>query len=205
MADEPGLGSPMDSTRPGERPLSCAWPSPPPIARDRGGFLSFFLSSLFRAHGCADSYPAPSFLPGSAQVGSRHNSGAFIASGSPGMVVRTREHSLSKQQILALLPNQSAPVITIPGVAGVVRAEMLQDKRTALTQDTDGNIALWDLALSSVVRSFGQADFEEKKKELHKVRDGLEWYWLVRWLLPWRMSLVEVVCLAGVGVLKYRA
>lgn len=77
---------------------------------------------------------------------------------------------MSKQQILALLPNQSSPVTTIPGVPGVARAEMLTDKRMVLTQDSDGVVALWDLALSKVVESFGQVNFEEKKAELHKAR-----------------------------------
>lgn len=108
--------------------------------------------------------------PTAASSGVRQSPGGFIAAGSPGVVMRVRESSLSKQQILALAPNQTTPVTTVPGVPGVVRAEMLSDKRTVLTRDSDGVVSLWDLANSSVAEMFGKVDFEEKKKELQKAR-----------------------------------
>lgn len=60
----------------------------------------------------------------------------------------------------APLPQQTAPVGGMPGVPAIVNARLLTDKRHALVEDAEGNVACWDLVYGVCVEEYGQVDFK---------------------------------------------
>ncbi|KAJ0976181.1 hypothetical protein J5N97_018146 [Dioscorea zingiberensis] len=68
------------------------------------------------------------------------------------------------------VPVYREPSLTIPGIPGIVRHEILNDRRHVLTKDTAGSVKLWEITKGIVV------SFEEKKEELFEMVSIPAWF-----------------------------
>ena len=60
----------------------------------------------------------------------------------------------SRESVLDAIPLRERPDGTIVGRAGLMRAELLNDRRTVLSMDTDGEVAVWDIILGGCIGKF---------------------------------------------------
>ncbi|CAH0752631.1 unnamed protein product [Bemisia tabaci] len=67
-----------------------------------------------------------------------------------------------------LKPYCSAPVFTIKGAPAIRKVHTLNDKRMILTQDSDKNVALYDVLEARKLEDLGQVDFEEEIEKRHR-------------------------------------
>ncbi len=57
-------------------------------------------------------------------------------------------------------PQQQDPVGGMQGIPAIVNARLLTDKRHALVEDSEGNVACWDLVYGVCVEEYGQVSFK---------------------------------------------
>ncbi|KAF7731707.1 hypothetical protein EC973_008879 [Apophysomyces ossiformis] len=74
-----------------------------------------------------------------------------------------------------LVPVRETPDDVIEGKPGIVSHLVLQNRRQVLTQDTNGNIALWDLVKCTQLKMFGRRSLEEVAKEISNIESFPAW------------------------------
>lgn len=75
-----------------------------------------------------------------------------------------------------LKPVNTRPEMTIKGGSAVRRFHILNDKRHILTQDTENNVAVYDVLKACKVEDLGQVDFEEEVKARFKMVYVPNWF-----------------------------
>lgn len=84
-------------------------------------------------------------------------------------------HSIAKRGSLAgadsdfgaFGPLRNSPDLVIGGKEGIVKSNILNNKRLLVTADTGGNVVLWDLLECRQVQSFGKRGIDEVVKEIN--------------------------------------
>ncbi|XP_028062666.1 WD repeat-containing protein 48-like [Camellia sinensis] len=74
------------------------------------------------------------------------------------------------------VPVYKEPSVTIPGTPGIVKHEILNNRRHVLTKDTAGSVKLWEITKGIVVEDYGEVSFEEKKEELFEMHSCPAWF-----------------------------
>ncbi|RAL50465.1 hypothetical protein DM860_016932 [Cuscuta australis] len=67
------------------------------------------------------------------------------------------------------VPVYREPSCSIPGTPGIVKHEILNNRRHVLTKDTAGTVKLWEITRGTVIENYGEVSFEEKKEELFEM------------------------------------
>eukprot|EP00268_Persea_americana_P043085 TRINITY_DN4319_c0_g1_i3.p1 TRINITY_DN4319_c0_g1~~TRINITY_DN4319_c0_g1_i3.p1 ORF type:complete len:765 (-),score=156.18 TRINITY_DN4319_c0_g1_i3:709-3003(-) len=73
-------------------------------------------------------------------------------------------------------PVYKEPSLTIPGTPGIVKHEILNNRRLVLTKDTAHSVKLWEITRGIVVEDYGKISFEEKKEELFEMISIPAWF-----------------------------
>ncbi|KAK5578007.1 hypothetical protein RB653_002956 [Dictyostelium firmibasis] len=68
------------------------------------------------------------------------------------------------------------PKIKIQGRAGIIKNQILNNRRHILTKDNDNNVQLWDITRGKEIESFGKVDFEKKLEEFNEVISIPKWF-----------------------------
>eukprot|EP01018_Ginkgo_biloba_P012808 Gb_30748 [translate_table: standard] len=76
----------------------------------------------------------------------------------------------------ALVPVHTQPSRIIPGTAGIVQHEILNNRRQVLTKDAEGAVKLWEITRGAVIEDYGKVSFEEKKEELFEMVSIPAWF-----------------------------
>ncbi|XP_071703462.1 uncharacterized protein [Rutidosis leptorrhynchoides] len=76
----------------------------------------------------------------------------------------------------APVPVYRAPTFSIDGIPGIVKHEILNNRRHVLTKDNAGSVKLWEITRGVVVEDYGQVSFEEKKEELFEMVSIPAWF-----------------------------
>ncbi|KAL1855430.1 hypothetical protein Plec18170_004149 [Paecilomyces lecythidis] len=74
-----------------------------------------------------------------------------------------------------VLPIQTLPEETIEGQHGLIKYLMLNDRKRTLTQDTAGEVVLWDLLRCIPIRSFGKRHIDDVADEVNTVESVAHW------------------------------
>ncbi|KAG9232216.1 WD repeat protein-like protein [Amylocarpus encephaloides] len=74
-----------------------------------------------------------------------------------------------------IIPIHALPEETIEGQHGLVKHKLLNDRRTALTLDTAGDVLLWDLLECVPIRSFGKRHLEDVEPEVNTMEAVAPW------------------------------
>ncbi|XP_052193409.1 uncharacterized protein LOC127801914 [Diospyros lotus] len=74
------------------------------------------------------------------------------------------------------VPVYKEPSLTIPGTPGIVKHEILNNRRHVLTQDAAGSVKLWEITRGVVIKDYGEVSFEEKKEELFEMVSIPAWF-----------------------------
>ncbi|KAL1955217.1 hypothetical protein VTO42DRAFT_8929 [Malbranchea cinnamomea] len=82
---------------------------------------------------------------------------------------------LLNEELEVVTPIQALPEETIEGQNGLIKHTMLNDRRRALTQDTAGEIVLWDLLKCVPIKSFGKRHLDEVASELNTLETIANW------------------------------
>ncbi|KAK2766947.1 hypothetical protein FQN54_006262 [Arachnomyces sp. PD_36] len=72
-------------------------------------------------------------------------------------------------------PIQTLPQETIEGQNGLIKQMMLNDRMRALTQDTAGEVVLWDLIKCAPIRSFGKRHLDDVADEVNTTDSIAHW------------------------------
>ncbi|PWY84926.1 Pkinase-domain-containing protein [Aspergillus heteromorphus CBS 117.55] len=73
------------------------------------------------------------------------------------------------------LPAQSLPEATIEGQHGLIKYSMLNDRKRTLTQDSAGEVVLWDLLNCKPIQSFGKRHMDEVAQEINTEESIAHW------------------------------
>ncbi|CAH9094964.1 unnamed protein product [Cuscuta europaea] len=74
------------------------------------------------------------------------------------------------------VPVYREPSCSIPGTPGIVKHEILNNRRHVLTKDTSGAVKLWEITRGTVIENFGEVSFEKKKEELFEMVSIPAWF-----------------------------
>ncbi|KAJ9198452.1 hypothetical protein DTO164E3_5285 [Paecilomyces variotii] len=74
-----------------------------------------------------------------------------------------------------VLPIQTLPEETIEGQHGLIKYLMLNDRKRTLTQDTAGEVVLWDLLRCIPIKSFGKRHIDDVADEVNTVESVAHW------------------------------
>ncbi|VFQ60441.1 unnamed protein product [Cuscuta campestris] len=74
------------------------------------------------------------------------------------------------------VPVYREPSCSIPGTPGIVKHEILNNRRHVLTKDTAGTVKLWEITRGTVIENYGEVSFEEKKEELFEMVSIPAWF-----------------------------
>ncbi|KAL1967903.1 hypothetical protein VTN77DRAFT_2320 [Rasamsonia byssochlamydoides] len=74
-----------------------------------------------------------------------------------------------------VLPMYTSPEETIEGQHGLIKYLMLNDRKRTLTQDTAGEVVLWDLLRCVPIKSFGKRHIEDVASEVNTVESIAHW------------------------------
>ncbi|WPH04522.1 Hypothetical protein R9X50_00741400 [Acrodontium crateriforme] len=69
-------------------------------------------------------------------------------------------------QLVTMQPVRLHPDYSIEGQTGLIKHVMLNDRKRVLTQDTAGDVVMWDLLKCVPVKSFGKRDIDDVKDEV---------------------------------------
>lgn len=75
-----------------------------------------------------------------------------------------------------LVPVFKEPSVTIPGAPGIVKHEVLNNRRHVLTKDAAGSLKLWEVTRGTVIQDYGEVSFEDKKNELFEMVSVPTWF-----------------------------
>mmetsp|Transcript_25366 Transcript_25366/g.83900 ORF Transcript_25366/g.83900 Transcript_25366/m.83900 type:complete len:707 (-) Transcript_25366:41-2161(-) len=67
-----------------------------------------------------------------------------------------------------LVPLLANPTHVIKGLPAIVKHDFLENRRCVLTEDTAGDVALWDVTKAQKIQEYGKVDFRETRKSLEK-------------------------------------
>jgi len=73
-------------------------------------------------------------------------------------------------------PLQKTPSATIPGLPGIVKHHILNNRRHVLTKDTADQVSLWDITKCTKLEDYGSVNFEEKIKEMTELISVPNWF-----------------------------
>ncbi|KAJ5246229.1 Protein of unknown function DUF3337 [Penicillium chermesinum] len=73
------------------------------------------------------------------------------------------------------IPLQSLPDESIEGQHGLIKCLMLNDRRRTLTQDSAGEVVLWDLIKCIPIQQFGKRHLDDVADELNTVQSISHW------------------------------
>ncbi|TPR01424.1 NmrA-like family protein [Aspergillus niger] len=73
------------------------------------------------------------------------------------------------------LPVQSLPEETIEGQHGLIKHFMLNDRKRTLTQDSAGEVVLWDLLKCKPIQSFGKRHMDDVASEINTTESIAHW------------------------------
>ena len=73
------------------------------------------------------------------------------------------------------IPVHSVPVESIEGQHGLIKCLMLNDRRRTLTQDSAGEVVLWDLMKCVPVQEFGNRHIEDVADEINTTESISHW------------------------------
>nr|GMD04702.1 WD repeat-containing protein 48 [Ipomoea batatas] len=74
------------------------------------------------------------------------------------------------------VPVYREPSFSIPGTPGIVKHEILNNRRHVLTKDTAGAVKLWEITRGAVIENYGEVSFEKKKEELFEMVSIPAWF-----------------------------
>ncbi|KAK2746372.1 hypothetical protein FQN57_003254 [Myotisia sp. PD_48] len=83
--------------------------------------------------------------------------------------------SLSDEDIRIITPLQALPEETIEGSNGLIKHVTLNDRKRALTQDTAGEVVLWDLLRCVPIKSFGKRHLDDVASEVNTPETIANW------------------------------
>ncbi|EKX42470.1 hypothetical protein GUITHDRAFT_73823, partial [Guillardia theta CCMP2712] len=103
------------------------------------------------------------------RAGARGPSPLFIPSLSSAHVARSDHQVWAKKlQVRNLVPLLANPTHVIKGLPAIVKHDFLENRRCVLTEDTAGDVALWDVTKAQKIQEYGKVDFRETRKSLEK-------------------------------------
>ncbi|CAM8938144.1 unnamed protein product [Rhodiola kirilowii] len=73
-------------------------------------------------------------------------------------------------------PVYKEPCLVIPGAPGIVRHEILNNRRHILTKDTNDSVKLWDITRGVVMEDYGKVSFDSKRDELFEMVSIPAWF-----------------------------
>ncbi|RAL13994.1 Pkinase-domain-containing protein [Aspergillus homomorphus CBS 101889] len=73
------------------------------------------------------------------------------------------------------LPVQALPEETIEGQHGLIKYFMLNDRKRTLTQDSAGEVVLWDLLKCKPIQSFGKRHMDDVASEINTTESIAHW------------------------------
>ncbi|EEQ32351.1 WD repeat protein [Microsporum canis CBS 113480] len=82
---------------------------------------------------------------------------------------------LLDEGISIVIPLQSLPQETIEGQHGMIKHVTLNDRKRALTQDTAGEVVLWDLLRCVPIQSFGKRHLDDVASEVNTTETIANW------------------------------
>ncbi|KAK2867983.1 hypothetical protein FQN49_003273 [Arthroderma sp. PD_2] len=82
---------------------------------------------------------------------------------------------LLDEGISIITPLQSLPQETIEGQHGMIKHITLNDRKRALTQDTAGEVVLWDLLRCVPIKSFGKRHLDDVASEVNTAETVANW------------------------------
>ncbi|OQE44853.1 hypothetical protein PENCOP_c002G08129 [Penicillium coprophilum] len=101
-----------------------------------------------------------------------HLSATSILGGS----ARKLDSTKSNLETIGLtIPVHSQPEETIEGQHGLIKCLMLNDRRRTLTQDSAGDVVLWDLLKCVPVKSFGKRHIDDVESEVNTIDSIGHW------------------------------
>ncbi|OJD19099.1 hypothetical protein AJ78_00885 [Emergomyces pasteurianus Ep9510] len=74
-----------------------------------------------------------------------------------------------------VVPLQALPEETIVGQNGLIKHVLLKDRKRALTQDTAGEVVLWDLLKCVPIQSFGKRHLDDVTSEVNTIDTIANW------------------------------
>ncbi|KAI5308859.1 hypothetical protein KEM55_004692, partial [Ascosphaera atra] len=83
-----------------------------------------------------------------------------LASPFPGSP-RPDESPELAEELDIVVPIQMSPIETIEGQYGLIKHDLLNDRRHALTQDTAGEVVMWDILKCVPIKSFGKRHLDD--------------------------------------------
>ncbi|KAI9886107.1 MAG: hypothetical protein M1823_002067 [Watsoniomyces obsoletus] len=72
-------------------------------------------------------------------------------------------------------PLRSVPQESIDGQNGLIKHVMLNDRRRVLTQDTTGEVMMWDLVKCEPVQSYGRCDLDKVVEKVNTAESVANW------------------------------
>eukprot|EP00879_Flechtneria_rotunda_P018080 GHRR01018953.1.p1 GENE.GHRR01018953.1~~GHRR01018953.1.p1 ORF type:complete len:757 (+),score=249.11 GHRR01018953.1:300-2570(+) len=84
----------------------------------------------------------------------------------------SQDHAAAHGEVALL----TIPAVSIQGAPGLVALRVLADKRHILTQDTAGDVALWDVLAGRPVQQLGQVDIAEVERQLFQPLYFESWF-----------------------------
>ncbi|OKL56220.1 hypothetical protein UA08_08474 [Talaromyces atroroseus] len=82
---------------------------------------------------------------------------------------------VTNEELGELTPVYSAPDETIEGQLGLIKHFMLNDRKRTLTQDTAGEVLMWDLLKCVPIQSFGKRHIDDVASEVNTVETIAHW------------------------------
>ncbi|KAF3483500.1 uncharacterized protein GIQ15_02824 [Arthroderma uncinatum] len=89
--------------------------------------------------------------------------------------LRAPAEALLDEGISIITPLQSLPQETIEGQHGMIKHITLNDRKRALTQDTAGEVVLWDLLRCVPIKSFGKRHLDDVASEVNTAETIANW------------------------------
>ncbi|OAX83983.1 hypothetical protein ACJ72_01646 [Emergomyces africanus] len=82
---------------------------------------------------------------------------------------------LLDDEVELVIPLQALPEETIVGQNGLIKHVLLKDRKRALTQDTAGEVVLWDLLKCIPIQSFGKRHLDDVTSEVNTIDTIANW------------------------------
>jgi WD repeat-containing protein 48 len=83
--------------------------------------------------------------------------------------------SIQEPEPEEIVPYHTLPVETIEGQNGLIKHEILNDRKRVLTLDTAGEVVLWDLLRCVPIKSFGKRHLDDVRPEVDTIESVANW------------------------------
>ncbi|KAK2808316.1 hypothetical protein FQN50_004876 [Emmonsiellopsis sp. PD_5] len=104
-----------------------------------------------------------------------HNCILQLANTAGPVTGRIAPEMLLDEDLELVVPLQALPEETIVGQNGLIKHVMLNDRKRALTQDTAGEVVLWDLLKCIPIKSFGKRHLDDVTSEVNTPETIANW------------------------------